>query len=67
MVRRRPKPVVLPMRPVPVGYGSHQARCPRCDAFGAEVVGVIALRLVFRCASCGTRFFQVATSAYRLQ
>lgn len=45
------------MRPVPVGYGDRHARCPRCDAGGAEVVGVIALRLVFRCGSCGVKFF----------
>jgi len=56
-MRRRPKPVVVPMRPVPDGYGDQRARCPRCDTFGAEVVGVIALRLVFRCGRCGTKFY----------
>ena len=55
-MRRRPKPVVVPMRPVPVGYGDREARCPRCDLDGAQVVGVIALRLVFRCGRCGTKF-----------
>lgn len=56
-MRRRPKPVVVPMRPVPDGYGDQRARCPRCDTFGAGVVGVIALRLVFRCDRCGTKFY----------
>jgi len=56
-MRRRPKPVVVPMRPVPAGYDDQRARCPRCDTFGAEVVGVIALRLVFRCGRCGTKFY----------
>jgi len=57
-VRRRPKPVVVPMRPVPVGYEDRQARCPRCDVGPGEVVGMIALRLVFRCGRCGVKFFQ---------
>ncbi len=46
------------MRPVPVGYAEHHARCPRCDAGDAQVVGVIALRLVFRCGACGVKFFK---------
>jgi len=59
-VRRRPKPVVLPLRPVPAAYREHQARCPRCDRDGAEVVGVIALRLVFRCSWCGAKFHRAS-------
>ncbi len=57
-MRRRPKPVVVPMRPVPQGYDDHQARCPSCDTDGAAVVGVIALRLVYRCGRCGVKFYQ---------
>jgi uncharacterized C2H2 Zn-finger protein len=59
-VRRRPKPVVVPMRPVPAGYAEHHARCPRCDDEGAQVVGVIALRLVFRCTRCGVKFHRAS-------
>jgi hypothetical protein len=44
------------MRPVPQGYTAHLARCPACGDDGAGVVGVIALRLVFRCGQCGVRF-----------
>jgi hypothetical protein len=55
-MRRRPKPAVVPMRPVPQEYAGHHARCPACGADGAGVVGVIALRLVFRCADCGVKF-----------
>ncbi|HZS13473.1 MAG TPA: hypothetical protein VFC09_02635 [Candidatus Dormibacteraeota bacterium] len=55
-MRRRPKPVVVPMRPVPEAYSGHRARCPGCGEEGAEVVGVIALRLVFRCGQCGVKF-----------
>jgi DNA-directed RNA polymerase subunit RPC12/RpoP len=58
-MRRRPKPAVVLMRPVPAGYSDRQARCPRCDRDGAEVVGVIVRRLVFRCGRCGTRFHRV--------
>jgi uncharacterized protein (DUF983 family) len=57
VMRRRPKPVVVPMRPVPVGYDGQRARCPSCDADG-QVVGVIALRLVYRCGNCGVKFYQ---------
>lgn len=55
-MRRRPKPVVVPMRPVPTAYATDQARCPACGTDGAETVGVIALRLVFRCGRCGVKF-----------
>jgi hypothetical protein len=55
-MRRRPKPAVVPMRPVPVAFAEHHARCPACGADGAAVVGVIALRLVFRCSGCGVKF-----------
>jgi DNA-directed RNA polymerase subunit RPC12/RpoP len=55
-MRRRPKPAVVPMRPVPQGYTGRLARCPACGDDGAGVVGVIALRLVFRCARCGVKF-----------
>jgi len=55
-MRRKPKPAVVPMRPVPQGYTADRARCPACGEDGAGVVGVIALRLVFRCAGCGVRF-----------
>ncbi len=58
-MRRRPKPVVVPMRPVPQGYDGVQARCPACGSDGAEVVGVIARRLVFRCG-CGVKFHRSA-------
>jgi hypothetical protein len=60
-MRRRPKPVVVPMQPVPAGYGDQRARCPRCDVYGAEVVGVIALRLVYRCGACGVKFYPPRT------
>lgn len=55
-MRRRPKPVVVPMRPVPQQFAADQARCPACGTDGAEVVGVIALRLVFRCGRCAVKF-----------
>jgi DNA-directed RNA polymerase subunit RPC12/RpoP len=55
-MRRKPKPAVVPMRPVPRAYASSHARCPACGDDGAEVVGVIALRLVFRCSGCGVKF-----------
>jgi hypothetical protein len=43
------------MQPVPEAFVEHHARCPACGADGARVVGVIALRLVFRCG-CGVKF-----------
>jgi uncharacterized protein (DUF983 family) len=55
-MRRKPKPAVVPMRPVPQGYTASRARCPACGDDGAGVVGVIALRLVFRCGACGVKF-----------
>jgi len=48
------------MRPVPLGYAAREARCPACDQDGAEVVGVIALRLVFRCGRCGVKFHEAS-------
>ena len=56
-MRRRPKPVVLAMRPVPDAFAAFRARCPRCEDPDAEVVGVIALRLVYRCRACGVKFY----------
>jgi DNA-directed RNA polymerase subunit RPC12/RpoP len=44
------------MQPVPVEFAGRLARCPACSAEGSGVVGVIALRLVFRCAGCGVKF-----------
>ena len=44
------------MQPVPPGYDDRRARCPSCGNEGAGVVGVIALRLVFRCEECGVKF-----------
>lgn len=55
-MRRKPKPVVVPMRPVPQAFAANQARCPACGTDGAATVGVIALRLVFRCQRCGVKF-----------
>jgi DNA-directed RNA polymerase subunit RPC12/RpoP len=55
-MRRKPKPAVVPMQPVPQAYAARQARCPACGEDGAGVVGVIALRLVFRCSGCGVKF-----------
>jgi hypothetical protein len=55
-MRRKPKPAVVPMQPVPPGYDDRRARCPSCGNEGAGVVGVIALRLVFRCEECGVKF-----------
>lgn len=60
-MRRRPKPVVVPMRPVPVEFAEARARCPACGSDGAAVVGVIALRLVFRCERCGVKFHRSTT------
>jgi hypothetical protein len=60
-MRRRPKPAVLPLRPVPAGYDAGRARCPACAADGAEVVGMIARRLVFRCGGCGVKFHRADT------
>jgi transcription elongation factor Elf1 len=59
-MRRKPKPVVVPMQPVPRAFAAHQARCPGCGEDGAATVGVIALRLVFRCGSCGVKFHRSA-------
>jgi hypothetical protein len=56
-MRRKPKPAVVPMRPVPEAFATQRARCPGCGDDGAAVVGVIALRLVHRCACCGIRFY----------
>ena len=58
-MRRKPKPVVVPMRPVPEQHAADLARCPGCGADGAATVGVIALRLVFRCERCGVKFHRV--------
>lgn len=61
-MRRKPKPVVVPMRPVPQGYTGDRARCPACGDDGAGVVGVIALRLVFRCGACGVKFHRATAT-----
>jgi DNA-directed RNA polymerase subunit RPC12/RpoP len=51
------------MDPVPPGYDDRRARCPGCSDEGAIVVGVIALRLVFRCHRCGVKFHPAARVA----
>jgi hypothetical protein len=55
-MRRRPKPAVLPIRLLPDGYDGRLARCPACGADGAQVMGEIARRLVFRCGGCSVKF-----------
>ena len=60
-MRRKPKPAVVPIQPVPQAYAGRRARCPACAEDGAAVVGVIALRLVFRCQSCGVKFHRSET------
>jgi ribosomal protein S27AE len=56
-MRRPPKPVVLPLRPAPEQVQELHARCPRCDGEEAGVLGVIALRLVYRCPRCRVMFY----------
>ena len=59
-MRRRPKPVVLPLRPVPQTYAANEARCPACGTDGATTVGVLAMRLVYQCPGCGAKFHRVS-------
>jgi hypothetical protein len=56
-VRKR-LPIEIRMQAIPAGLASIHEPCPEGCASPAGAVGLVALRLVFRCHDCGTRFYR---------
>jgi len=63
---RKYKPVVLPLKEVPIEFGQEHAVCPNCQSRDAGVIGRLGLRLVFKCQRCRVRFHRPAASVQLL-
>ena len=55
---RKYKPIELPLRAVPDDLAAQHAACPNCQDRGANVIGRLGLRLVFKCERCRVRFYR---------
>ena len=55
----------LRLRPVPVAVQAESAVCPVCGSVTTDVVGRLALRLVFQCARCRVAFYRNSALQHR--